>query len=206
MSGNNGLFDSDDEDDIQYNPDETDDMGTAPTNSYPAPDPVQVPVAASPNMVAPAGNPLEEEKTHATSYPSAGPPTAPMPTPAPVVATAPTQVPVPTPAPVDQVPVPAPTPVDDIESIFTVTDPVHAGHVSYTIKGRDEDGDFEGQRRYNDFYHLRNALINRWPGTFIPAIPAKKAVGNKDDKYIEHRRHFLQRFLRKVANLPHILN
>lgn len=92
------------------------------------------------------------------------------------------------------------------DSVFTVTDPVNSGHISYTVRGRDEDGDFEGSRRFNDFYHLRSSLVNRWPGTFIPAVPAKKAVGNKDDRYIEHRRHFLQRFLRKVGALPHILN
>lgn len=91
-------------------------------------------------------------------------------------------------------------------SDFSVTDPVNTGHVTYTVKGKDKDGDFEGSRRYNDFFHLRNALINRWPGTYIPNIPAKKAVGNKDDKYIEHRRHFLQRFLRKIGTLPHLLN
>lgn len=57
-----------------------------------------------------------------------------------------------------------------------------------------------------DFHHLHNALSTRWPGTYIPSIPPKKATGNKDDKYIEYRKHFLQRFLRKIGSLPHLLN
>ena len=230
MSGNNGLFDSEDEDDIQYNNlDESEELATTPKDSYPSPDPATSPLKVAPPAPVPAGNPIEEEKIQTNSYPSAGPPTAPLPPPAPVVTTPPVHAPIPTPVPVDATPLDA-EPVDaalgdpeledsalgdpiqssispdDIDSIFTVTDPVKAGYVSYTVRGRDEDGDFEGQRRYNDFYYLRSSLVKRWPGTFIPAIPSKKAVGNKDDKYVEYRRHFLQRFLRKVANLPHILN
>lgn len=208
MSGNNGLFDSDDEDDIQYNPDAEEEEQVT---SAPAPVPVSTPapVTIAPPAPVPVGNPHEEEKIQPTSYPTPAPVTAHTPVPAPM------PVPVPTPAPAGHteapvpapVPVPTPAPVEgDIDSIFTVTDPVNTGHVVYTVKGRDEDGEFEGQRRYNDFYHIRNSLVNRWPGTFIPAIPSKKAVGNKDDKYIEHRRHFLQRFLRKVGAIPHILN
>lgn len=189
MSGNNGLFDSDDEDDVQYNPEEDEDLDdqvptqtSAPT-SVPTPTPVAPP---APTPAAPSNSgPEEEEKIQTQTTPEAA-----------------SNVPRP-------VPVQPATPVstgNDDESIFQVTDPVNTGHVSYTVRGKDEEGEFEGQRRYNDFYHLRNSLINRWPGTFVPAIPSKKAVGNKDDKYIEHRRHFLQRFLRKLGNLPHLLN
>jgi hypothetical protein len=52
----------------------------------------------------------------------------------------------------------------DEKSDFSVTDPINTGHVTYTVKGKDSEGDFEGKRRYNDFFHLRNALLNRWPG------------------------------------------
>jgi hypothetical protein len=187
MSGNNGLFDSDDEDDIKYNPDEEEeeDIDTAPQMQATPAQPVSVP-APAPTPAIPSNSESQEE--------------AKIPTPQPV--SAPTNVPRP-------VPVQPSTPVmegDEDDSIFTVTDPVNTGHVSYTVRGRDDEGEFEGQRRYNDFYHLRNSLVNRWPGTFVPAIPGKKAVGNKDDKYIEHRRHFLQRFLRKLGHLPHLLN
>jgi hypothetical protein len=31
-------------------------------------------------------------------------------------------------------------------------------------------------RRYSDFYLLREKLIERWPGVYIPNIPPKKVV------------------------------
>jgi len=183
MSGNGGLFDSDDEDDIQYNPDEGNEELEAPAEQQPEPEynPVpHIPVAKA----EPTQESQEEEKI-ATSPSAAG---SEVPKPVPVKPSLPSQ---------NQ---------DEIDEIFTVSDPVNTGHVTYTIKGRDDDGEFEGSRRYNDFYHLRTALVNRWPGTYIPPIPSKKAVGNKDDRYIEHRRHFLQRFLRRVGACSYLLN
>jgi len=183
------LFDSDDEDDIQYNPDEgNEDPEELETPSASTGTAIPHPTAASPVGYNPAD---EEEKI-----------APPVPAPVPVAPTHPTSAPVPVPAPVI-----APTsssPED--ESWFSVSDPVNTGHVSYTVRGRDEDGEFEGSRRYNDFYHLRHALTSRWPGTYVPPIPPKKATGNKDDKYIEYRRTFLQRFLRKIGSLAHLLN
>lgn len=177
-----GLFDSDDEDDIQYNPDEGADD----------PEPLEVPSASTgtaipaPSEATPSySNDDEEEKIVTTdSTPS---------------------IPIPSPKPASESTGSKPSVLED-NSLFTVTDPVNTGHVTYTIRGKDEDGDFEGSRRYNDFYRLRSALTARWPGTYIPPIPAKKAVGNKDDKYIEYRRYFLQRFLRKIGLMPHLLN
>jgi hypothetical protein len=32
---------------------------------------------------------------------------------------------------------------------------------------------------------LHNALIERWPGCYVPAIPDKQAVGDKDLLFIE---------------------
>lgn len=72
--------------------------------------------------------------------------------------------------------------------------------------GRDDDGFFEGIRRYSDFFNVRNALIHRWPGVFIPAIPPKKAVGNKEEKFIEERMVFLDKFIKKCGKYPFILN
>lgn len=250
MSGNNGLFDSDDEDDIQYNPEAEEEEQAPQVVTQVAP--VSVPVAAPFSTSAPAPIPAnlvhEEEKIQTISYPSTAPvasqlPPTPVsvpvyaptpvpvqaPTPAPVYTPTPVPVQAPTPVPVQapfptsaHIPVAAPAPIPTYapapvevpssfgeakdESLFTVSDPVNTGHVSYTVKGIDEDGEFEGSRRFNDFFHIRNSLINRWPGAFVPAIPAKKAVGNKDDRYIEHRRLFLQRFLKKIGGLPHLLN
>jgi len=181
MSGKNGLFDSDDEDDVQYNPDEGDEDDEQldqpiQTTSVPLPVPAKPAQQVTQQVKAD-----EEEKIPTRSEGS----TVPFPKPSQAKAS---------------------TYKAEDDSVFSVSDPVNTGHVTYTVKGQDEDGEFEGSRRYNDFYHLRNSLVNRWPGTYVPAIPSKKAVGNKDDKYIEHRRYFLQRFLRKIALLPHLLN
>ena len=73
------------------------------------------------------------------------------------------------------------------------------------MKGIDNDGKFEGSRRYTDFYMLREAFVARWPGIYFPPIPPKKPMGNKDMKFIEERRFFLERFLRKLANNDFIL-
>lgn len=95
---------------------------------------------------------------------------------------------------------------DDSENPYSVTEPVKGSHVSYTVKGIDNDGAFLCSRRYNDFYCLRNTLISRWPGIYFPPIPPKKKVGNKEVKFVEERRYYLERFLRKLANFDYILS
>lgn len=94
---------------------------------------------------------------------------------------------------------------EDSKNPYSVSHPVKGSHVSYTVKGIDNDGSFEGSRRYNDFFHFRNALVTRWPGVYFPPIPPKKKVGNKEHKFLEERRYFLERFLRKLAKLDFIL-
>lgn len=49
-------------------------------------------------------------------------------------------------------------------------------HVSYTVMGQDSKGTFEVPRRYKDFQALRESLVSRWPGCFIPQIPPKQAM------------------------------
>lgn len=93
------------------------------------------------------------------------------------------------------------TPIDS----FSVSDPVKGGHVTYTVRGYDEDGPFEGAKRYNDFFHLRGAILTRWPGIYCPPIPPKKAIGNKEDKFLDERKHFLERFLMLVSKIEHIV-
>lgn len=65
------------------------------------------------------------------------------------------------------------------------------GYIVFTIKGRDQNGEFEVERRYSDFLLFRNTLSQKWPGCFIPAIPSKKLIGNKEPAFIEERRRFL---------------
>lgn len=94
---------------------------------------------------------------------------------------------------------------DNPEDTFSVSDPVKGGHVTYMVRGYDEDGPFEGSRRYNDFFNLRAAIITRWPGVYCPPIPPKKALGNKEDKFLEDRKFFLERFLLLVSKVDHLL-
>ncbi len=61
-------------------------------------------------------------------------------------------------------------------------------------------------RRYSEFYALRIALCGRWPGIYIPAIPEKKAVGNKEGEFVEERRSLLELFLKQCAKYEYIIN
>lgn len=58
-----------------------------------------------------------------------------------------------------------------------VTDPQAdptKGFYTYLVSGSDPLGTFEIRRRYNDFYYLREALVKKWPGIYIPPVPEKK--------------------------------
>ena len=68
----------------------------------------------------------------------------------------------------------------------------------------DSEGPFEESRRYSEFYALREALSQRWPGVYIPAIPEKKLMGNKDDKFVEERRSLLERFMKELAKFDYL--
>jgi len=68
----------------------------------------------------------------------------------------------------------------------------------YSIKGNDELGAFECQRRYSRFLILREVLRSRWPGVYIPPLPEKKMVGNLDAAFVEDRRCSLEAFMQKL--------
>ena len=75
---------------------------------------------------------------------------------------------------------------------YTVDDPKDSGgFMTYQVRGEDNEGPFEIRRRYKEFDALRSALLTRWPGVFIPPLPPKKSVGNKEIVFINERRHFL---------------
>ena len=75
----------------------------------------------------------------------------------------------------------------------------------YSCKGIDKQGNWEGIRRYNEFFKLHEKLEQRWPGIPIPCLPPKKAIGNKDVKFINERRFYLERFLKKMSPFDFIL-
>ena len=95
--------------------------------------------------------------------------------------------------------------VDPKTKMFKVSNPVKvAGHIRYTVSGVDSEGPFEEARRFSQFFALKNALQQRWPGIYIPALPEKKLVGNKDDKFIEERRSLLERFMKELAKYDYL--
>ena len=65
----------------------------------------------------------------------------------------------------------------------------------YPISGCDSNGDIETQRRYSMFFSLREALVLRFPGLFVPPLSAKKMTGKKDEFTLLERQHFLNLFL-----------
>lgn len=83
-------------------------------------------------------------------------------------------------------------------SHFEVIKPCLVGnnYVAYQVRGEDNLDAFEATRRYNEFFMLRQTISSRWPGLYVPCIPPKKTVGNKEVKFIVERRYFLERFLK----------
>ena len=90
-----------------------------------------------------------------------------------------------------------------------VSDPVFnkegvTGFTSYTLQGSKIPEPLS--RRYRDFDALRRKLIDRWPGVFIPNIPHKKTVGNKDKEIVGMRIEMINRFLKKLSKIDYLFN
>ena len=47
-------------------------------------------------------------------------------------------------------------------------------------------------------------MMQNWPGIYIPNIPPKKSVGNKDIEFILERMYFLERFLLNVSDSDYL--
>lgn len=45
-------------------------------------------------------------------------------------------------------------------------------------------GEFSTVRRYSDFNNLRNTIVAKWPGFYVPSLPEKKFIGNEDLTFI----------------------
>lgn len=41
---------------------------------------------------------------------------------------------------------------------------------------------------------------------YIPAIPEKKALGNKEEGFVEERRSLLERFLKEISKYDYLVN
>lgn len=82
-------------------------------------------------------------------------------------------------------------------ALFSVINPIKMNETSglkvgsvikYTVTGQDSEGRFEIQRRYNEFQALNTALNDGWPGCYVPAIPEKQMIGDKEEGFVEERR------------------
>jgi hypothetical protein len=91
--------------------------------------------------------------------------------------------------------------------LFSVSNPQKIGSVvKYTVTGQDQEGKFEVVRRYNEFHILHTVLNERWPGCFIPCIPEKQILGDKEDGFIEERRSLLNRFIYECSKFQFIID
>jgi len=60
-------------------------------------------------------------------------------------------------------------------------------------------------RRYNEFHTLHATLVERWPGCFVPCIPEKQMLGDKEEGFIEERRSLLNRFMLECSKFNWII-
>lgn len=81
----------------------------------------------------------------------------------------------------------------DANTEFSLSHPslLNGRYVVYKITGVDDEGYFTGNRRYNEFFLFRQVLTLNFPGIFVPPVPGKKMVGNKDYRFILERRYYL---------------
>jgi len=82
---------------------------------------------------------------------------------------------------------------------FCVCNPRKAAngdHIVYTVYGEDNHGRFEIQRRYNEFFLLRQVLYQRYPGLYVPPVPKKRKMGNHNQDFVEERCFYLNMFFK----------
>lgn len=86
-----------------------------------------------------------------------------------------------------------------IPSVFLRGKAANAYHV-YQVYIRIKDDEWNVYRRYTEFRGLHHQLQSAFPQVRAYSFPPKKAIGNKDAKFVEERRKQLQSYLRSVMN------
>ncbi|XP_031220445.1 sorting nexin-29 [Mastomys coucha] len=86
-----------------------------------------------------------------------------------------------------------------IPSVFLRGKAANAFHV-YQVYIRIKDDEWNVYRRYTEFRGLHHQLQSTFPQVRAYSFPPKKAIGNKDAKFVEERRKQLQSYLRSVMN------
>jgi hypothetical protein len=92
-------------------------------------------------------------------------------------------------------------------TVMYVSDPIlnkdkTISYTSYTLQGTVVPQPLV--RRYRDFDALRNKLLERWPGIYIPNIPHKQLVGAKDKEVVEMRIEQINRFCLKISKIDYL--
>ncbi|XP_077173105.1 sorting nexin-29 isoform X2 [Paroedura picta] len=86
-----------------------------------------------------------------------------------------------------------------IPSVFLHGKAANAFHV-YQVYIRIKDDEWNIYRRYTEFRSLHQKLQSKYHQVRSFNFPPKKAIGNKDAKFVEERRKHLQNYLRNVMN------
>ncbi|XP_053550468.1 sorting nexin-29 [Bombina bombina] len=86
-----------------------------------------------------------------------------------------------------------------IPSVFLRGKSANAFHV-YQVYIRIKDDEWNVYRRYAEFRSLHHKLQSKYPHVRTFHFPPKKAIGNKDAKFVEERRKQLQNYLRNIMN------
>ncbi|XP_069066281.1 sorting nexin-29 isoform X2 [Pleurodeles waltl] len=86
-----------------------------------------------------------------------------------------------------------------IPSVFLRGKATNAFHV-YQVYVRIRDDEWNVYRRYTEFRRLHHELQSKYHQVRTFNFPPKKAIGNKDAKFVEERRKQLQMYLRSVMN------
>ncbi|XP_078610485.1 sorting nexin-29-like isoform X1 [Branchiostoma floridae x Branchiostoma japonicum] len=74
-------------------------------------------------------------------------------------------------------------------------------HHVYQVYIRIRDEEWNIYRRYAQFYELHSQMKKKFPSVASLGFPPKKAIGNKDSKFVEDRRKRLQNYLRHMMNI-----
>ena len=92
----------------------------------------------------------------------------------------------------------------NVEEPVVVKEKLIGEYHAYPIKGRDSKGEIDCVRRFQIFYDFRVALVNRFPGLYIPPIPKKTAKAKKEKLTLMERQYFLDLFLKECASLRYL--
>jgi hypothetical protein len=83
---------------------------------------------------------------------------------------------------------------------------MHKDFTVYHIEGSDSLGEIQITRRYKEFKLLRELLFARYPGLYIPPIPATKIQGNMGETFVEERKYFLNLFLYHLCHQTYLVS